>query len=457
MDAGGLPCTTATQCPIDACTGVPSCEGGLCRYASPVQCDDGIPCTVDTCDPARGCARRPDNSLCDDRIACTTDVCDATQGCRRSLDDTVCADPHRCTLDRCTESGCVHLPDDTLCGASTCNADTGCTGVACTVDLPCQPRACERELSCVDGQCVVVAMEDDGVLCEDGDDCTVTSSCRAGVCVGDSFVQQCGACTRCDRESGGGCAEPVDAPDGTDCEDGDMCTGLGMCVSGECSAGATRSCEQRTCATAIGCNSATGCEYELSLAGTPCAIATADPCTIGECDGRGSCALRPRCLAPATCEQTTGRCMCPVNTTPCGNTCIPGTTCNLEAGVIDSGSPFDATVPFDAGTLIDATVPDGGICGPLGNFCTTATECPGTDPGGGALYTCTENPSTSQGECDLATTTRMICCGIAGAPCEAGFECLLRTGDSAGLCVTPQERTCLCARSSLYDCAATCI
>jgi len=62
----GSVCTKHDKCSLGAC------EGGI-----PLDCEDGLECTLDTCDPAEGCENEP---LCGDGILCTTDVCTPT-GC----------------------------------------------------------------------------------------------------------------------------------------------------------------------------------------------------------------------------------------------------------------------------------------------------------------------------------------------------------------------------------------
>ncbi|OQC06310.1 MAG: Dictyostelium (slime mold) repeat protein [Candidatus Hydrogenedentes bacterium ADurb.Bin101] len=50
-------------------------------YFTEKDCDDGVECTSDSCDPATGCVNTPDDSLCDDGDPCTEDVCDPIEGC----------------------------------------------------------------------------------------------------------------------------------------------------------------------------------------------------------------------------------------------------------------------------------------------------------------------------------------------------------------------------------------
>ena len=60
----------------NACTTGDRCEEGVCRGAADLDCDDGNPCTDDTCDPAAGCRTANNTAPCDDADPCTSgDVC----------------------------------------------------------------------------------------------------------------------------------------------------------------------------------------------------------------------------------------------------------------------------------------------------------------------------------------------------------------------------------------------
>ena len=105
-------------------------------------CDDGLACTVDSCDAKAGCkheAAKVANS-CDDGDACTSaDACDAAGACvgkAKSCDD----------------------------------------GNSCTVDI-CNP---------IDGKC---SNTDSGTVCEDGDACVGPDSCQGGVCKASPLLQ----------------------------------------------------------------------------------------------------------------------------------------------------------------------------------------------------------------------------------------------------------------------------
>lgn len=97
----------------DICTGFGTCLDGGCVFSTvPLNCDDGEPCTVDTCEPAggTGCVHtelRVDDP-CDDGLYCITG-----DRCRRGLDlllhcfgdfgASPCNDGDPCTVDICVE------------------------------------------------------------------------------------------------------------------------------------------------------------------------------------------------------------------------------------------------------------------------------------------------------------------------------------------------------------------
>ena len=68
------------------CNGAETCDTatGTCQPGTPVDCDDGVDCTVDTCDEFDDvCVNTPDDIACpDDGLFCTGDeICDPEAGC----------------------------------------------------------------------------------------------------------------------------------------------------------------------------------------------------------------------------------------------------------------------------------------------------------------------------------------------------------------------------------------
>ena len=151
-----LDCTfpsTATACDdLDACTAGDLCDGvGACVPGTPLDPDDGVTCTVDSCDPITGVAQVATDSLCDDNDVCTgSETCDAVLDCQAgtplNADDGV-----TCTVDSCDPiTGIANVANDTNCddgqfcnGSETCDPVLDCQsgappfvddGVFCTVD-----------------------------------------------------------------------------------------------------------------------------------------------------------------------------------------------------------------------------------------------------------------------------------------------------------------------------------
>lgn len=158
-----------------------------------LSCQDDNPCTANSCSPAAGCAYpfEPDGTSCDDADHCTSE--DA------------------CLGGVCGGAG-VHCDDGNDCTDDGCDSDIGCTS---------DPVA-------------------DGAACDDDDACTIADICAEGACQAGAPVVcdaagECQEAGTCDPASGI-CAYPS-RPDGTDCEDGDLCTLRDACLAGACAPG----------------------------------------------------------------------------------------------------------------------------------------------------------------------------------------------------------------------------
>lgn len=163
----------------DACNGAETCQSGVCTGpVTTFTCDDGNPCTADTCTPTSGCVSTPvaNGTACEDNNVCTLtsecrngacapltaetctsgwepgdkSYCDPVQGCQKDpgceefLDGNLChpLDPNR------APGTCQYLP--TFCQADgcytqICNPSTG----QCEHD-PNNPRneICDGPLRC---------------------------------------------------------------------------------------------------------------------------------------------------------------------------------------------------------------------------------------------------------------------------------------------------------------------
>ena len=169
-DAGDPP--AELDLPLDPTRDLPADqEVDLCE----APCNDGIDCTIDSCDPARGCVFTPADERCSDGIDCTVDSCNALTGCIFTPMDALCEDMIPCTVDACRPGvGCVFTPEDTLCSdgidctLDRCDLSVGaCTSTPrhelCADEIPCTVDRCDTAAGCLSTP--------DGSLCAPGERC----------------------------------------------------------------------------------------------------------------------------------------------------------------------------------------------------------------------------------------------------------------------------------------------
>lgn len=243
----GTPCNTSAQCQDgDLCNGVEACVNGICQAGMPIDCDDGIACTTDACNPVNGqCSHAPSDLACSDGLACNgAEVCDPMMGCVSGA-PVNCSDGVACTADACSEPDgtCSHIPVNFLCsdgklcnGAEVCDPVLGCKpgapfvcpsdGIACTEEV-CDPvlNACKKILH--NEQCGCGETCDPSLGC--GNFCTV-KTCQGkvyqcgdcldndGDCKIDSEDDQClGPCDNTENSFYGGIPGQNNSPCKSDC------------------------------------------------------------------------------------------------------------------------------------------------------------------------------------------------------------------------------------------------
>jgi hypothetical protein len=170
------------------------------------ECDDGVACTTDTCDPTdKLCVFPPDHGFCGNGVACDgIEYCDTQTGCQPGT--PVTCGSVECGTNDCVEPGgnCVITDDDAdcdnnlycdgeeTCSGGSCQAGTPVTcstdGIACTID------ACNETLDtchtpndsrCTDGLYCTVEW------CDAVDGCRYDSTpCAAGEAC-DESTDQC--------------------------------------------------------------------------------------------------------------------------------------------------------------------------------------------------------------------------------------------------------------------------
>lgn len=193
----------------DLCTENDVCLQGVCS-GTPMDCNDGIECTVDSCiggecqydTSACSCT---EDANCDDSNPCTDNTCNLeTYICESTYNNYQCDDNNLCTKnDVCSQGACSGTPidcdDDNVCTNDSCNPETGCVYTPNTVQCD-DNDPCTIDDTCLDGVCSGTPMD-----CDDGIECTV-DTCVDGVCqYDDSACQQESECGNSIQESGEEC------------------------------------------------------------------------------------------------------------------------------------------------------------------------------------------------------------------------------------------------------------
>jgi len=364
----------------NACTDGDACQGGECVPGPPTPCDDHLPCTQDTCDPATGdCTSVPVNacviggecvgafSLHPDNVCLACRPADAVDAWSPLEDALPCEDGDPCTLnDACRAGACTpgrarSCNDGRDCTVDECDGETGaCSHMvvgACLVRGVCIPAASLHP----DNRCLACRPEvsveeyvalDDGAPCTDGDLCTTGDSCQQAACIGEP--------TPCGDELD--CTEDACSPDTGVC----MHTPAGACVIGgacveEGTPHPTNAC--MTCQPAVAgfsyaplpegtlCDDGDDCTFGESCLGAICEGFAYDchddlHCTTDVCLGDGACrneAVEGYCVIGGVCRATgayerlnpCGRCQpeqdseawTPLTGTPCGYFANGDATC----------------------------------------------------------------------------------------------------------------------------------
>ncbi len=427
---------------------------------TPGSCDDGDPCTVDSCDPDVGCATSPGTGApCTDQDPCTFgDVC---------LDGTctgqaaTCDDGNACTVDTCVKgTGCAFTPatggacDDLdpcttgdLCTTGAC----GGVPVVCDDQNPCTTDACTAVTGCV-------AFPASGASCDDANACTANDTCSLGLCAGNAppLCDDGEACTQdaCDPKTGD-CAHA--ALTGGPCSDGSVCTLGDSCLAGKCVPGSAQSCDDADPCTDDSCAPLTGCAH---APGTGAACDDGDVCTQADSCGQGVCVggtSTCQCVTDADCatledaDLCNGTLVCSQNLCTVDpktvKVCNPtgDTTCLMN--VCQPATGFCAPTPVSEGESCDdlTVCTTGDLCvlgaciGPVKTICNDGDPCTAdlceretgcqTSPLTG--FACDDQkPCTTQDTCKLGKCVgTQLDCSVSG--CVIGAVCN-ETGQCTG-------------------------
>ena len=273
------------------CNGEEVCNVLLgCVDGTPEECDDGIDCTSDSCNPLFDvCYNIPQNDFCDDSAFCNgEEICVAGSGCQTQDVPDCSVGGNECTDNSCNEAtdSCDHIPNDANCdnnlycdGAETCDLLLGCreaTDIDCSDDVSCTVDSCDED----NDECSQLADDslcDDGGPCKDLVGCNVESgceytnhpddevcdvlpaldeTCQNGLCVPDCQTNaDCNddvPCTNDTCDEGGHCVnEPLDEI----CDNGIFCDGTEVCdTTLGCVAGPDFTCDDGFECTADDCD-----------------------------------------------------------------------------------------------------------------------------------------------------------------------------------------------------------
>ncbi len=360
------------------CTTEDACKDGGCVGGPPPDCDDNEVCTDDFCNETAGCDSVPNTLPCDDADECTDgDTCSGGS-CQPGI-VVSCDDELPCTLDQCDpKRGCVHLPQEGPCeDGNKCSKDDYCDSGACK---PGSAVDCDDKDPCTDDHC----NPDEGCSytlntapCEDGDACTEGDTCDEGQCkTGDAVsCDDSNVCTDDDCESGTGC---IHTNNEALCVDGDACTEGDTCKEGQCEPGPPADCDDSNPCTDDDCDSGTGCIHSNNDAacedGDPCT--TGDTCAIGGCvAGSGSLVCDDdNVCTDDSCTPGLG-CVYTPNTAHCDDGWVCSTSDICEGGrcagkgVLDCGAGYECTTTGNCDLVPTSLVlPEGFVLVPAGTF-----------------------------------------------------------------------------------------
>jgi len=416
------------------CTQVDACLDGKCTGASPLDCDDGNPCTLDECNPVAGCGHTEQDIACSDGTECTAgDQCIAGQCVGGPA--VLCDDDNPCTDDSCDPAvGCVHTnnahtcDDGSLCTAVDTCAEGKCVGgglLDCDDGNPCTDDACDPAVGCVH--------TNNSIPCDDKSKCTEVDVCLDGQCTGTQPLD-CDDKNVCTSDACIPAAGCVNLPNNNPCDDADACTTGELCANTKCQGGKTITCNDVNDCTTDSCDPAAGCVFAPVPDQTQCddgnSCNSDDKCVAGKCIGEGKICEDNNPCTNNKCDEAHGGCWYEYNTNPCddetvctsGDTCKNGTcvgTVKLDCG--DGDVCTDDLCDKDKGCFHQfnkAPCEDGSKCTEK-DTCSAGACVPGTAPD------CDDKNICTADSCDPTAG----CQHVANAlPCDDGDACT--TGDA---------------------------
>jgi hypothetical protein len=385
-----------------------------------------------------------------------------------------CSGPDKCQTYSCQNGSCtgasrVCTPIDQCHAAGACDSSTGtCSnppvtnGTPCKGSTNCRAYTCQAGV-CTDGGPLVCTPSDqchvagtcnpatgkcsnpnapNGTSCDDGNLCTLNDTCQNGVCIGSASVvctplDQCHVAGVCDPATGQ-CSNP-NAPNGRACDDGDPCTTNDVCTNGVC-AGTPVACPVcKSCSGGICVNDADNTDCASTPPSKCCSGNCTDITTTANC---GTCGMQCTGTTPACCNTSDGY-LCKdlnidlFNCGSCGHVCSGAV---LAEAACCSGGCADLLHDKDN-------------CGACGTTCTTGTTpacCPGTPSG---VCTDLSNDLQNCGACSVHCDTSVVA-HSATVVCQSGT--CVATSCITGYTLMPDGTCCLSGNVCGTGASATC-
>ncbi len=441
-------CSDDFECTTDQCI-AGSCVNTTQTINTPCAAGAGV-CNGNTCQECN------EDSHCIGNA--NGEVCDTTSGtCVGCVDDGQCEDGDPCTTNTCNAGTCASVTETGgLCeclSASDCQAADVCSDVACVANS-CQysnvaagsndagecPNVCDGSGECVEclsnSECaangeVCDTINNVCVACNSVADCGAADTCHVMTCSANECVQvpeqEGETCT------GGVCSDVqtcVECVDDTQCASGLFCGAMNTCVACESNA----QCDDGISCTSDVCNEAGVCSNIVNTAGTQCidgageaGVCLGDDCV--ECGSDSDCSNGELCnLSNNTCQE----CLSDVN-------CEDGNECTED--VCNGGTCSNLPTTGD-------TCSGSGVCNSAAQCvgCLTAADCGSGDSceAVSCVNSVCETNNIPVGGSDIRCDTSTPLCDGSGicVECNVGSDC------ASGLCV---ENACVeCVAAS--DC-----
>lgn len=476
-------CTTPDVClSSGACQGLPDVEKDGCTCDTDADCDDQLACTIDSClDPV--CLHTASVGTCLITGVCYSggeanpenpcQVCDPVASSQQ-WSSANCDDGNPCTDNTCHPvDGCVAVPNDTATcdDGDPCTEDDACAGGECTgycecieaADCPTTVAPACQKVACSEFKCVTVADSAlEGMGCDDGLFCTLGETCQGGSCGGagprDCSASSLGQCIEGVCDDVANVCKGVPLTTGTACDDGDACTEGDGCSAGTC-AGSVKDCSGLgdQCHVPY-CDSTGTCQASVKLNE---ACSDGDACTLSDvCAASGNCVGawdedNCGCNDDAPCGSLSGACavgrcdlanhQCyadPLTGSGCndGNACTHSDACTSAGGC--TGTPYTCETALSCETL---TCDGSGGCTSvtLPGFCIIANTCVsnGTTNGANACQLC-DSTANASGWTSKANGTS---CNADSSGCTVNDSC------TSGSCVAGSAPNCSDGKSCTND------